>query len=107
MVLIFLLTLGWLFLIMSWIRGTQRPYDKKAEAFECGFTPQDSITKPFSIRFAVVALLFLLFDVEIALLLPWTVCWPQLPFEAWARVMVFLAILAAGLVYEWKKEALE
>ncbi|GIW40739.1 MAG: NADH-quinone oxidoreductase subunit A 1 [Candidatus Binatia bacterium] len=79
----------------------------KGEAFECGNPPSGTAWGRFTVRFYMVAILFLLFDVEIVFLYPWAVAFRELGWFGFVEVFVFLALLGAGLVYVWRKGALE
>ncbi|MCM2252483.1 MAG: NADH-quinone oxidoreductase subunit A [Ramlibacter sp.] len=98
------LGLGWLF---SSILGFQRPDAAKNSPYECGFEAFEDARMKFDVRYYLVAILFILFDLEIAFLFPWAVSLKEIgPVGFWA-MMVFLAILVVGFVYEWKKGALD
>ena len=91
----------------SYILGDKQPDREKVSAYECGFDPFGAPGHPFSIRFFLIGILFLIFDLEISFLFPWSVVYNQIsPFGYWTMV-VFLAILTLGLVYEWLKGGLE
>ena len=98
------MAMGWLF---STILGFQRPDPAKNSPYECGFDAFDDARMKFDVRYYLVAILFILFDLEIAFLFPWAVALKEIgPVGFWA-MMVFLAILVVGFVYEWKKGALD
>ena len=87
--------------------GTKKPDQEKDSPYECGFQAFESARMKFDVRYYLVAILFILFDLEIAFLFPWAVVLPDLgSFGFWA-MFVFLAILVVGFIYEWKKGALE
>jgi NADH-quinone oxidoreductase subunit A len=91
----------------SYILGDKQPDREKVSAYECGFDPFGTPGRPFSIRFFLIGILFLIFDLEISFLFPWcVVCNQVFPFGYWTMI-VFLAILTLGLVYEWLKGGLE
>ena len=93
--------------LLSYLLGKQRPNPKKNSPYECGFEAFETARIPFEIRFYLVALLFIIFDLEVALLFPWAVSLGQIgPVGFWSA-MVFLGILTVGFIYEWKKGALE
>lgn len=94
-------------MIASRFIGTHRPDAAKLSEYECGFPAFDQARQPFDVRFYLVAILFIIFDLEAAFLYPWAVTVFTLGWEAWFGMMVFLAILTAGLAYEWKKGALD
>lgn len=84
-----------------------RPYDEKLSPYECGFEAFEDARSKFDVRFYLVAILFIIFDLEIAFLFPWAVVLDQVGlFGFWAMVL-FLAILIIGFIYEWKNGALE
>ncbi len=91
----------------SYIVARQRPYSEKDSAYECGFEAFDDARGRFDVRFYLVAILFIIFDLEVAFLFPWAVALGAIgEFGFWSMV-VFLAILTVGFIYEWKKGALE
>ncbi|OHC98508.1 MAG: NADH-quinone oxidoreductase subunit A [Sphingopyxis sp. RIFCSPHIGHO2_01_FULL_65_24] len=113
-ILIFLgvaLTLSLLFVFLpmavSRLTGTHEPDAGKLSEYECGFPAFESPRKPFDVRFYLVAILFIIFDLEAAFLWPWAAVVLDLGWEAWIAMMVFLSILTIGFVYEWKKGALD
>lgn len=85
----------------------KNPYAAKTSPYECGFDPLHTARIPFDVRFYLVAILFIIFDLETAFLFPWVVVLRQLGWPALGAMMVFLAILLVGFIYEWKKGALE
>jgi len=87
--------------------GVHRPDSEKLSPYECGFEAFEDARMKFDVRYYLVAILFILFDLEIAFLFPWAIVLRELgSFGFWAMV-VFLAILVVGFIYEWKKGALE
>nr|YP_009582150.1 NADH dehydrogenase subunit 3 [Polyplacotoma mediterranea]QBK82182.1 NADH dehydrogenase subunit 3 [Polyplacotoma mediterranea] len=87
--------------------GQSRPDPEKNSIYECGFDPFGKIRTPFAIKFALVGILFMIFDIEISLLIPWTIVFNQLDsFSTWI-VYIFVLILTIGLAYEWLKGGLE
>ena len=98
---------GLLLLVLGWVLGPRRPDGEKVSPYECGFEAfEDSRTK-FDVRYYLVAILFIIFDLEIAFLFPWAVVLPDIGFFGFFAMMVFLTILIVGFIYEWKKGALE
>lgn len=87
--------------------GPRRETALKGEAFECGNPPSGSAWGRFSVKFYMTAILFIIFDVEIVFLYPWAVLYRHLGWFGLAEIMVFIAILGLGLVYVWRKGALE
>jgi len=93
--------------VIGFIMGPNRPNEAKNSPYECGFEAFEDARMQFDVRYYLVAILFILFDLEIAFLFPWAVSLRDIgPTGFWA-VMVFLGILVVGLVYEWKKGALD
>ena len=96
--------LGW---ALSSVIGYQKPDAQKNSPYECGFEAFEDARMKFDVRYYLVAILFILFDLEIAFLFPWAVALKEIgPAGFWA-MMVFLAILVVGFIYEWKKGALD
>ena len=91
----------------SYILGKQRPDSEKVSAYECGFEAFDDARSRFDVRFYLVAILFIIFDLEVAFLFPWAVSLGETGEFGFWSMMVFLAILTIGFIYEWKKGALE
>jgi len=96
--------LGWVF---STFMGFQRPDAAKNSPYECGFEAFEDARMKFDVRYYLVAILFILFDLEIAFLFPWAVALKDIGAIGFWAMMVFLAILVVGFVYEWKKGALD
>ena len=84
-----------------------RPDPEKLSPYECGFEAFEDSRMKFDVRYYLIAILFILFDLEIAFLFPWAVVLPEIGFFGFASMMVFLFILIIGFIYEWKKGALE
>ena len=101
------IVLGAVLLAVGGILAPHKPDAKKLSPYECGFEAFEDARMKFDVRFYLVAILFILFDLEIAFLFPWAVVLPEIGFFGYAAMMVFLAILVVGFVYEWKKGALE
>ena len=103
--------LGVLFTVASATLGPSAPDPEKLSAYECGFNAFDDARMKFDIRFYLVSILFIIFDLEVAFLFPWAVTLLKLPVEqtvfAFWSMMTFLAVLTVGFIYEWKKGALE
>ena len=98
------MVLGW---AGSLLLGTHRPDQAKLSPYECGFEAFDDARMKFDVRYYLVAILFILFDLEIAFLFPWAVAIKDIGLFGFVSMMVFLAILVVGFVYEWRKGALE
>lgn len=91
----------------SYIVGVKLPDSEKVSVYECGFDPFGSSRVPFSVKFFLVGILFLIFDLEISFLFPWCVVYNQIGLFGFWTMYVFLVILTVGLVYEWAKGGLE
>lgn len=94
-------------LLLGFILGPRRPYAAKNTSYECGFDPFSDARSPFDVRFYLVALLFIIFDLETAFLFPWAVSLHHIGLFGFYSMLVFLAILVVGFIFEWKKGALE
>jgi NADH-quinone oxidoreductase subunit A len=94
-------------LIASWLLRPNRPYPSKLSTYECGETPIGDTRVRFNIRFYVIALVFLIFDVEVVFLFPWAVVFKELGWFAFIEMMVFLAILFVGFAYVWRNGDLD
>ena len=95
------------FVAGSLILGNQRPDDEKIAAYECGFYAFDDSRRQFDVRFYLVAILFIIFDLEIAFLFPWAVAFKDISMVGFWSMIVFLIVLTVGFAYEWKKGALK
>ena len=91
----------------SYIIVRQHPNTEKNSAYECGFDPFSDARHKFDVRFYLVAILFIIFDLEVAFLFPWAVTLGKIGVFGFWSMMVFLAILTVGFIYEWKTGALE
>jgi NADH-quinone oxidoreductase subunit A len=94
-------------ILASKLTGADRPYAEKLTEYECGFPAFEDSRSQFDVRFYLVAILFIVFDLEAAFLFPWAVTLDQTGWLGWGAMMVFLAELGLGLAYAWKKGALE
>ena len=101
------ITLSVIILGLSYALAVQNPDTEKLSAYECGFEPFDDSRMEFDVRFYFVAILFIIFDLEIAFLFPWAVVLDHIGHEGFLAMAVFLFILLIGFIYEWKKGALE
>lgn len=101
------LAIGVVLLIVPFIVAYSQPDPEKLSAYECGFNAFDDARMKFDVRFYLVAILFIIFDLEVAFLFPWAVAFGQLGVFGFWSMMVFLAVLTIGFIYEWKKGALE
>ena len=107
LVLIFSVGLSIIIAIASYILSDKTPDKEKVSVYECGFDPFHSPGKPFSIRFFLIAILFLVFDLEISYLFPWSCCSNFISLKGQWIIILFLIILTIGLIYEWLKGGLE
>jgi NADH-quinone oxidoreductase subunit A len=94
-------------LVLGFILGPHKPNRAKNSPYECGFEAFEDARMPFDVRFYLVAILFIIFDLEIAFLFPWAVVFDGLGWTAFWAMMIFLGLLVIGFIYEWKKGALE
>lgn len=94
-------------LIIPFIVAYRAPDAEKLSAYECGFNAFDDARMKFNVRFYLVSILFIIFDIEIAFLFPWAVSFRSIGMFGFWSMMLFLAILTIGFIYEWKKGALE
>ena len=109
-VLVFLILVagfGIVSLIMSYTFGVKKPNARKLSPYECGVHPIGTARERFSVKFYLVAMLFLLFDVEAVFLFPWAVVYRELKLFGFFEMLVFIAAILAGYIYAWKKGALE
>ena len=94
-------------LVVPFIVAFKQPDPEKMSAYECGFNAFDDARMKFDVRFYLVAILFIIFDLEVAFLFPWAIAFGQLGAFGFWSMMVFLGVLTIGFAYEWKKGALE
>ena len=109
-ILIFLiigLGLGAVMIVMGAMLGPSRPDSEKLSPYECGFEAFEDSRMKFDVRYYLVAILFIIFDLEIAFLFPWAVVLDEIGLFGFLAMVLFLAILVVGFIYEWKKGALE
>ncbi|TDJ17988.1 MAG: NADH-quinone oxidoreductase subunit A [Gammaproteobacteria bacterium] len=109
-VLIFIvigLGLGAVMIMMGAMLGPNRPDSEKQSPYECGFEAFEDSRMKFDVRYYLVAILFIIFDLEIAFLFPWAVVLDEIGMFGFLAMMVFLGLLVVGFIYEWKKGALE
>jgi NADH-quinone oxidoreductase subunit A len=99
--------LALLIVTAAFIMARQRPDSEKLSAYECGFDPFDDARGMFDVRFYLVAILFIIFDLEVAFLFPWAVALGEIGLIGFWSMIVFLLVLTIGFIYEWKKGALE
>ncbi len=91
----------------SWLAAHQSPDAEKLSAYECGFEPFDDARARFDVRYYLVAILFIIFDLEVAFLFPWAVALSEIGVFGFWSMVIFLGILTIGFIYEWKKGGLE
>ena len=101
------LAVGVIPVVLGALLGPHRPDPEKLSPYECGFEAFEDARMKFDVRYYLVAILFILFDLEIAFLFPWAAVLTEIGQFGFASMMLFLAILVVGFVYEWKKGALE
>ena len=109
-VLIFLgvgIGLAMVLLLLGALMSTRRPYAEKDSPFECGFEAFEDARMKFDVRYYLVAILFIIFDLEIAFLFPWAIVLDKIGIFGLVSMAIFLGILIIGFIYEWKKGALE
>lgn len=94
-------------LVAPFIVAYSSPDPEKLSAYECGFNAFDDARMKFDVRFYLVSILFIIFDLEVAFLFPWAITFGELGWFGFLSMMVFLAVLTVGFVYEWRKGALE
>jgi NADH-quinone oxidoreductase subunit A len=92
---------------IGYLLGPTKPYSDKLSPYECGFEAFEDSRMKFDVRFYLVAILFIIFDLEIAFLFPWAVALEHIGMFGFVAMAVFLGILVIGFIYEWKKGALE
>jgi NADH-quinone oxidoreductase subunit A len=101
------LGIGLALLIAPFIIAFQQPDPEKLSAYECGFNAFDDARMKFDVRFYLVAILFIIFDLEVSFLFPWAVAFRKIGAPGFWAMMVFLGVLTVGFIYEWSKGALE
>ena len=109
-ILIFLglaIGLGMLLILAAVVLAVRNPDPEKVSAYECGFNAFDDARMKFDVRFYLVSILFIIFDLEVAFLFPWAVAFGEMSMVGFWSMMVVLAVLTVGFAYEWKKGALE
>ena len=99
--------LGLVLILAAAVIAVRNPDPEKVSAYECGFNAFDDARMKFDVRFYLVSILFIIFDLEIAFLFPWAIVLDEIGVFGFWSMMIFLAILVVGFIYEWKKGALE
>ena len=107
--LVIALVLASALVVVAYVMAPQRPDAEKTSAYECGFEAFDDARSRFDVRFYLVAILFIIFDLEVAFLFPWaaTLVGLEMPWPVFTSMMIFLGVLTIGFIYEWRKGALE
>ena len=105
--ILFGMIVGAVLLGVGTLLSPNRPDSEKLSPYECGFEAFEDARMKFDVRYYLVAILFILFDLEIAFLFPWAVVLPKIGLFGFTAMMIFLAVLVVGFVYEWKKGALD
>lgn len=98
---------GGVMIAIGFMMGPHRPDDEKLSPYECGFEAFEDARMKFDVRYYLVAILFIIFDLEIAFLFPWAVVLKEIGMFGYVAMAVFLGILVVGFIYEWKKGGLE
>src|SRR5579863_6492716 len=109
-ILVFLVIAGGIAIAMlggSLLAAHQKPYAEKLSAYECGFEAFDDARRRFDVRFYLVSILFIIFDLEVAFLFPWAVSLSSIGLFGFLSMLAFLGVLTVGFIYEWNKGALE
>ena len=101
------LSLSFGFIVLNFLLSPNKPDPEKLSAYECGFEPFEDSRMEFDVRFYLVAILFIIFDLEIAFLFPWAISLGNIGFLGFSSMMIFIFILTVGFIYEWKKGALD
>ena len=101
------IALGLILILAAAIVAVRHPDPEKVSAYECGFNAFDDARMKFDVRFYLVSILFIIFDLEVAFLFPWAVAFKDISMVGFWSMMVFLGVLTVGFAYEWKKGALE
>jgi len=101
------LALGIIPIALGYLLGPSKPYADKLSPYECGFDAFEDSRMKFDVRFYLVAILFIIFDLEIAFLFPWAIVLSDIGMFGFIAMAIFLGILVIGFIYEWKKGALE
>jgi NADH-quinone oxidoreductase subunit A len=99
--------LGLVLMLSALIIAVRNPDPEKVSTYECGFNAFDDARMKFDVRFYLVSILFIIFDLEVAFLFPWAVAFGEISMTGFWSMMVFLGVLTVGFAYEWKKGALE
>ena len=101
------LAIGGIMVALGFVLGPHRPNSEKLSPYECGFEAFEDSRMKFDVRYYLVAILFIIFDLEIAFLFPWAIVLENIGWFGYIAMSIFLGILVIGFIYEWKKGALE
>ncbi len=101
------IAIGGIMIVLGFILSPNRPDSEKLSPYECGFEAFEDARMKFDVRYYLVAILFIIFDLEIAFLFPWAVVLTDIGMFGYTAMAIFLGILVIGFIYEWKKGALE
>ncbi|MCP3662960.1 MAG: NADH-quinone oxidoreductase subunit A [Gammaproteobacteria bacterium] len=101
------LLVGVVMVVLGFVLGTRKPDSEKLSPYECGFEAFEDARMKFDVRYYLVAILFIIFDLEIAFLFPWAIVLEEIGMAGFIAMTLFLGILVVGFIYEWKKGALE
>ena len=93
--------------LLAFLRAKRNPYPEKLTPYECGFDPFEDMSHKFDVRFYLVAILFIIFDIEVAFLFPWAISLEKIGIYGFLSMILFLGVLTVGFLYEWKKGALD
>lgn len=104
---IFFILIGFILFFLSFLLVYQKPNNEKVSAYECGFNPFGDARAKFEVRYYLVAILFIIFDLELLFLFPWVICFNYLNWFGIYSMVFFLFILTLGFVYEWFRGALD
>ena len=101
------IVLGIVIIVLNYLLSAPKAYIEKLSAYECGFNPYTDTRRAFDVRFYLVALMFIIFDLEVVFLFPFITVFTKLTSTDFLLILMFLSVLALGLYYEWKKGALD
>jgi NADH-quinone oxidoreductase subunit A len=101
------MALAMMLVLASFIAAKQKPDPEKNSAYECGFEPFGDARSKFDVRFYLVSILFIIFDLEVAFLFPWAITLGKIGYYGFWSMMAFLGVLTVGFIYEWRKGALD
>ncbi len=102
-----ILLLSFIFLFLCYLIVLNNPYSEKNSGYECGYNPFSDARNPVHVKFYLISIIFIIFDVEVVFFFPWSICMEELMFFGFYTITVFLLILLVGFLYEWKKGAID